>query len=60
MKVIKLEEHGYESALLGLSLSFYDHLEPLDVWWNDEKKVRARRRAEALAFRGGGHNICLW
>jgi len=29
MKVTILEEHGHENALLGLSLSFYDHAQPL-------------------------------
>lgn len=59
MKVLKIEEHGYESALLGLSLSFYDHQNDLTEWWSDEKKARAAKRAEALAFKGGGHNKFL-
>src|SRR5574343_1543653 len=53
------EEAGYENALLGLSLSFYDHAIPLDEFWNDEKFQRAERRAKALAFKGGGHNKFL-
>jgi hypothetical protein len=65
MYVKVLKEAGYEEALLGLSLSFYDHAEALATWWNDEKKVRAARRAKALALKGGGHNkylasIQLW
>lgn len=53
------EEAGYENALLGLSLSFYDHAISLDEFWNDEKFQRAERRAKALAFKGGGHNKFL-
>ncbi len=52
-------EAGYEEALLGLSLSFYDHAEPLKEWWNEEKLKRAERRAQALALKGGGHNKFL-
>lgn len=59
MKIRVLEEHGYESALLGLSLSFYDHKEEISTWWDTNKKLRAVRRAEALAFKGGGHNKFL-
>ena len=59
MEVIKLQEAGYEQALLGLSLSFYDHKEPLALWWNAEKFSRAERRAKALAHKGGGHNKFL-
>lgn len=54
-----LNESGYDEALLGLSLSFYDHAIPLDIFWDDEKKERAKRRAKALAFKGGGHNKFL-
>jgi hypothetical protein len=81
-----LRETGYEEALLGLSLSYYDHKIPLlaeeeepvlhnslqasrlltrkhdvysEVFWTDEKYVRAERRAKALAFHGGGHNKFL-
>ena len=53
------EESGYKNALLGLSLSFYDHAEPLETWWNEEKFNRAERRAKSLAFKGGGHNKFL-
>lgn len=59
MKIKILKEAGYEEAILGLSLSFYDHLEPLSTWWTKEKQVRARQRALALAFKGGGHNKFL-
>lgn len=59
LKLIKLNECGYDEALLGMSLSFYDHAEPLDKWWDDDKMTRAVRRANALAFKGGGHNKFL-
>jgi len=59
MEVKVLNETGYEEALLGLSLSFYDHKEDIATWWNGDKKLRAVRRASALAFKGGGHNKFL-
>jgi len=59
MKIIKTREAGYTEAILGLSLSHYDHKMPLENFWNPERQVRAARRAEALAFRGGGHNKFL-
>lgn len=54
-----LSEHGHAEALLGMSLSYYDHLEPLNEWWNDEKKQRAYRRATSLAHKSGGHSKFL-
>lgn len=59
MQTIVTEEAGYEQALLGLSLSFYDHKTPLDEWWDEPKKARAGKRALALAMRQGGHNKFL-
>lgn len=59
MKVHLLKEAGLEEALLGMALSYYDHAEPLETWWDDEKKQRAYKRATSLAFRGGGHNKFL-
>jgi len=56
MIVNVLHEEGYYNSLLGLSLSFYDHEENLDTWWDESKIDRAKRRSKALAFRGGGHN----
>lgn len=59
MMLTVLKEAGYEESLLGLSLSFYDHAIPLEEFWTEEKKLKAERRAKALAFRGGGHNKFL-
>jgi hypothetical protein len=59
MIVRKLSEHGDEEAVLGLSLSFYVHQEPLDDWWTLEKAAKASRRSEVLAFKGRGHNKYL-
>lgn len=92
MLVKVLREAGYEEALLGLSLSFYDHKIPLVTWdkltpnkeipyyetlsvlesaryehlesdsntfWTDEKYTKAQKRADTLAFKGGGHNKFL-
>jgi hypothetical protein len=59
MLVEVLNESGYDSALLGLSLSFYDHREPITIWWNKEKIAKAEKRAGLLASKGGGHNKFL-
>lgn len=59
MKILKLEEAGYESALKGLALSFYDHQIPFEEFWTPERRERSAHRLEALAFRGGGHNKAL-
>ena len=56
MRVKILKESGYEEALLGLSLSFYDHAEVLEDWWNPEKIVKAQKRLQALSYKGGGHD----
>jgi len=54
-----LKEAGHEEALLGMSLSFYDHAIPLDEFWTDEKYERAFSRSRKLAFMQGGHNKFL-
>jgi len=59
MEVKVLYESGYEEALLGMSLSFYDHDIPLDEFWTDDKFVKASKRARKLAFKQGGHNKFL-
>lgn len=59
MKIELLEESGYDNALLGMSLSYYDHKDPIGDWWNSEKFDRAEKRAKALAHNQGGHNKFL-
>lgn len=59
MEIKLLKEAGYEEAILGLSLSFYDHKETIEEFWTEEKKVKAAKRAELLAFKQGGHNKFL-
>lgn len=59
MQVIKLEEAGYEQALKGIALSFYDHAIPFEVFWTSERRERTIHRSEQLAFKGGGHNKFL-
>ncbi len=64
MKVEILKEAGYEEALLGMSLSFYDYTQPIDEWWPLQKE-KAKDRAKKLAHMQGGHNkfiehIELW
>lgn len=51
-----LREAGHEEALLGLSLSYYDHSILLSEFWTEEKYERAKKRAIALAHKGAGHN----
>jgi len=59
MNIQILEENGYESALFGMSLSFYDHKIPLKEFWTNERKEKAKKRARLLAFKQGGHNKFL-
>lgn len=56
MIVKVLTECGYDESLLGLSLSFYDHQHLIEDWWTEDKIKKAKKRALALALRGGGHN----
>lgn len=59
MEIKILKETGYDEALLGLSLSFYDHKEDLYSWWTKEKELKAGKRAKLLAHKQGGHNKFL-
>ena len=59
MYVEKLREAGYEEALLGMSLSYYDHAIPLKEFWTEEKIAKAAKQASVLAFKQGGHNKFL-
>ena len=59
MRILKLEEAGYESALKGLALSFYGHQIPFEEFWTPERRDKSAHRLEVLAFKGGGHNKAL-
>ncbi len=59
MQVIRLNEAGYEDALLGLSLSFMEEGIPLDTWWTKEKFEQMQRLAKKQAHNDGGHNKFL-
>lgn len=59
MLVKVLREAGFTEALLGLSLSFYDHALPIEEFWSDEKQQRAIQRSLKLAHMDGGHNKFL-
>jgi hypothetical protein len=59
MKITILEEHGYESALKGLALSYYREGHDFDLWWTEDRKNKAKKQLQALAFKGGGHNKAL-
>lgn len=54
-----LKESGYNEALLGMSLSYYDGASSIEEWWTEEKITRAARRLESLAFKGLGHSKAL-
>ena len=58
MKVELLNESGYEQAIKGMSLSYYDGKEPMDKWWEGQRD-KAVKRARKLAFMGGGHGAFL-
>lgn len=59
MLVKVLKEAGFKESLLGLSLSFYDHIVPIEEFWSDEKQQRAIQRSLKLAHMDGGHNKFL-
>lgn len=59
MRVVLLEEHGYESALKGLALSYYREGYDFGAWWTVERRIKAEKQLAALAFKGGGHNKAL-
>lgn len=59
MQTIITQEAGYEQALMGMALSYFDHKVPLETWWDGPKIARAKARANSLAFRPGGHNKFL-
>lgn len=53
MNIKIFNETGLNEALLGLSLSFYDHIIPLEEFWTPEKQVKALKRARILAHLPG-------
>lgn len=59
MKVIKLEEAGYDSALYGFSLSYRKPGITREEWWTEERKQRTLKAATANAGRDKGHNKFL-
>jgi hypothetical protein len=56
LTLIKLEEHGYESALKGLALSYYREGVDFNEWFTKERRTKACKQLQNLAFKGGGHN----
>jgi len=59
MKVKILEEHGHNTALIGMALSYYDNSKPIEQWWDNERSAKAKTRAKKLAHMGGGHSKFL-
>ena len=65
MKVKILKEAGHTHALLGMALSYHDRKYDIDDWWNNERYLKAEKRAKKLCNMDGGHNkflesIMLW
>lgn len=58
MKVKIIEEHGYDSALRGMSYSFKDRAVEPEGWWEGQRE-RAEKRAKLLAPKDAGHNKFL-
>jgi len=52
-------EAGFNAALLGMALSYWDGAEPLETWWDAERVTKASKRAGLLAHKQGGHNKFL-
>jgi hypothetical protein len=59
MNIILLEEHGYESALKGLALSYYREGTNFDEWYTIDRRNKAIKQLQNLAFKGGGHNKAI-
>ena len=59
MEVRIIKETGYEEALRGMALSYFDNnANDVDLWW-ERQKERAEKRAGTLFSMGGGHNKFL-
>jgi len=59
MKVKLLKEAGFDEALLGMALSYYDGSEPLETWWDEKRTAKAKKRISKLAHIQGGHNKAI-
>jgi len=59
IQVIKLDEKGYEPALMGLALSYFREGQDFNEWFTWDRRKKAIKQLENLAFKGGGHNKAL-
>jgi len=59
MKVIKLDEAGFNAALYGFSLSYRKAGISMDEWWTEERKEKTYKAALANSSRDKGHNKFL-
>lgn len=59
MNLILLEERGYESALKGLALSYFREGNNFKDWYTEDRRNKAIKQLQNLAFKGGGHNKAL-
>ena len=59
MQVTILKEAGYEEALKGLALSYFREGYDFNQWWTEDRRAKAAKQLEKLAFKGGGHNKAL-
>ena len=59
MQVVKLDERGYEPALMGLALSYFREGQDFNEWFTWNRRKKAIKQLENLAFKGGGHNKAI-
>lgn len=59
INVFLLEEHGYESALKGLALSYFREGTNFNHWFTIDRRNKAIKQLQNLAFKGGGHNKAI-
>ena len=59
LTAMKLEESGYESAMIGFAMAFKKRSIDFDDWFTDDMFLRTEKVAQANAGRGGGHDKAL-
>ena len=59
LKATKIEEAGYEAALLGFGMAMKPRSAKLDEWWYIDKQLQVQKAAEKNAGRGKGHDKFL-
>ena len=59
MEVNIIAEAGHDFALEGMAYSFMDNKEDPALWFDEERYMKAKKRAAILAHKQGGHNKFL-